>query len=139
MRWAARLGARVEVFMSDDLEAFGKVFGEFMQTEEFYLLTPERQDYLRDVLLSIEAAGQPDEVYRTLLGANKVFPRSQPPTLDPQTMAANMAANMSANTLLTHYQRVGQHTTNMLANTLLTHQLTHYRRVGRIECIRPAM
>lgn len=95
---AARLGARVEVFMSDDLEAFGKVFGEFMQTEEFYLLTPERQDYLRDVLLSIEAAGQPDEVYRTLLGANKVFPRSQPPTLDPQTMAANMAAPASPNT-----------------------------------------
>jgi hypothetical protein len=95
---AARLGARIEVFMSDDLEAFGKVFGEFMQTEEFYLLDQERQDYLRDVLLSIESAGQPDEVYRTLLGANKVFPRSQPPTLDPQTMAANMAAPASPNT-----------------------------------------
>ena len=92
---AARLGARVEVFMSDDLEAFGKVFGEFMQTEEFYQLDQERQDYLRDVLLSIESAGQPDDVYRTLLGANKVFPRSQPPTMDPQTMAANMAAPAS--------------------------------------------
>ena len=92
---AARLGASVEVFMSDDIGSFQKVFGEFMQTEEFYLLDQERQDYLRDVLLSIESAGQPEETYRTLLSANKVFPRSQPPTLDPQTMAANIAAPAS--------------------------------------------
>ena len=92
---AARLGARIEVFMSDDVAAFGKVFGEFMQTEEFYRLPRERQDYLRDVLLSLESAGQPEEVYRTMLGANKVFPRSQPPTLDPQVMAANIAAPVS--------------------------------------------
>ena len=81
--------------MSDDIESFQKVFGEFMQTEEFYLLDQERQDYLRDVLLSIESAGQPEDIYRTLLSANKVFPRSQPPTLDPQKMAANIAAPAS--------------------------------------------
>lgn len=33
-------------------------------------------------------------------------------------MAANMAANMSPNTLLTHYQHVGQHTIDASADTL---------------------
>lgn len=43
----------VEILPTDDLEAFKLVFHEFIETPEYYLLHPEAQDTIRNVLLRV--------------------------------------------------------------------------------------
>jgi len=95
---AVRAGMGIEVFIHDDLEAFKKVFTEYMQTVSFYEMPEERQDYLRDILVSVATAGAPPEIYESAMVSNKVFPRAQEATLDPAAMAKNMALGNSPTT-----------------------------------------
>jgi len=75
---AVRRGALIEIFATDDTEAFSEVFGEFTKSREFYELPTERQDYIRDILISVSAPNDEsgDEVAKNLKDRMKVFPRS---------------------------------------------------------------
>lgn len=50
---AAKEGLEVEVFATDDLSVFTKVFADYMRMPEFYSLPEERQDYISDVMVSM--------------------------------------------------------------------------------------
>ena len=93
---ATRAGMNVEIFLHDDLEAAKQVFDEFVKSAEFYDLEEERQDYIRDILVSIATAGAPVEDYQTAMMANKVFPRAA--GADRGAIANNIAAANSPNT-----------------------------------------
>ena len=70
--------AAIEILPTDDLEAFEQVFKEFMQTDEYYSLDPERQDYVRDVLVSVATFGKENEEQQRALLERTVFPRVEP-------------------------------------------------------------
>lgn len=93
---ATRAGMNIEIFLHDDLEAAKQVFDEFVKSAEFYDLSEERQDYIRDILVSIATAGAPVEDYQTAMMANKVFPRAA--GADRGAIANNIAAANSPNT-----------------------------------------
>tara|TARA_Y100000004_G_scaffold162582_2_gene191441 strand:- start:3408 stop:5321 length:1914 start_codon:yes stop_codon:yes gene_type:complete len=80
---AAKLGGEIEMFKSDDLEAFAEVFSEYIQGSEFYTLDDETQDYIRGVLVAIESAYLPDEAYAQMLATQEVFPRNIAPPQGP--------------------------------------------------------
>jgi hypothetical protein len=75
---AVRLGAAIEIFATDDLESFKEVFGEFIRSRDFYELPPERQDYIRDILIAAstpigsEGTQQAMDIKKNI----SVFPRS---------------------------------------------------------------
>jgi len=79
---AAKRGGEVELFRSDDLGAFKEVFSEYIQGSEFYDLPDEDQDYIRDVLVAINASDMPDQQYIQMLQTQQVFPRPVPPQQD---------------------------------------------------------
>ena len=95
---AVRAGLNIEIFLNDDLEAFKNIFNEFMHTIAFYELPQERQDYMRDILVSVSTAGAPEEIYEGAMVSNKVFPRSRGGTLDPEQRARDIALGNSPNT-----------------------------------------
>ncbi len=95
---AVRAGLNIEIFLNDDLEAFKNIFNEFMHTIAFYELPQERQDYMRDILVSVSTAGAPEEIYEGAMVSNKVFPRSRGGTLDPEQMSRDIALGNSPNT-----------------------------------------
>ena len=78
---AAKLGAEVEFFANDDLEAIELIFSEFMQTAEYYKLPEDRQEYIRDALVSVLAFGMPDPEYEAMRSSQTVFPRK--PNINP--------------------------------------------------------
>ena len=73
-------GAAIEIFMTDDLKAFEKVFNDFIMGDptSYYALPQERQDYIRDILVSIASNGQPnpEQAAAQLESKMKVFPRT---------------------------------------------------------------
>ena len=93
---AARAGMNIEIFLHDDLVAAKQVFDDFIKTGEFYEMEEERQEYIRDVLVSIATAGAPVEDYETAMMANKVFPRAAGG--DRGAIGRNIAAANSPNT-----------------------------------------
>ena len=98
---ACKSGLLVEVHPDDDLDAFKKVFGEYLRSEEYYNPKPDTldrlnqqeipysdvQEYIRDVYVSILSFGQPVETYQQVSKA-KVFPRQEPPQASPSAMMA---------------------------------------------------
>ncbi len=76
---AATKGAIIEIFPTDDLQSFGEVFGDYIRSTEYYTLPEERQEYIRDIYISIETFGTPSEQAVEALANRKVFPRSAPP------------------------------------------------------------
>jgi len=89
---AVLVGAAIEVFPTDDLEAFSEVFGSFMRREEYYQMPPERQDYIRDVYVSIASFGKPDEEFQEMEFTRTVFPRVEK---QPDEAVAGMASMTS--------------------------------------------
>jgi hypothetical protein len=94
---ACKRGYEVEIFRSDDIEAFVKVFGEFMRTRDYYALPMEIQDYIRDVFLSVSTANLPEEEYSAAMRMDKVFPRKPAPnTTDARKASLAIAPESSA-------------------------------------------
>ena len=83
---AAKRGGEIELFRSDDLSAFAEVFHEYIQSSEFYTLEEEDQDYIRDVLVAVNAANMPDEQYVQMLQGQQIFPREVAPLQGPAAM-----------------------------------------------------
>ena len=75
----AAKGFEVEILRTDDLPVFKDVFHKYMQSDAFYDLPMERQEYITEVLISIETFGMPDEAFQQAAMTRKVFPRQSPP------------------------------------------------------------
>ncbi len=58
---AAMEGNDIEIFNTDNLRVFKDTFGDFMRTSAYYSLPMERQDYIRDVYVAIEAGLDPNK------------------------------------------------------------------------------
>ena len=103
---AAKLGATIEIFPTDDLKAFGEVFGDYIRSEEYYQLPQERQQYIRDIFLSVETFGTQAEVQVEALANRKVFPRSAPEQ-QGQQMAVAMESPVAAIQAQMESERMG--------------------------------
>lgn len=66
-------GNEVELYSTDDLDVFSKVFGDFMKTDQYLSLPLPVQDYIADIFNSIISYGQPAEALQQLK-RSKVFP-----------------------------------------------------------------
>jgi uncharacterized protein YpiB (UPF0302 family) len=85
---ACKKGLEIEIFRSDDAEAFIKVFGEAMREKAYYALPEEAQEYIRDVFVAVSTANLTEEEYAAALRHNKVFPRKPKPRDSPQKKAS---------------------------------------------------
>ena len=106
-------GLAIEIYSTDDLDAFQRVFHEFMQTEKYYSLEKERADYIADVYLSIITHGQGEESYEEAMYRRKVFPRQQMPNISDREKAAGLAlqgSDMAFNQLLNEQMGAAQQT-----------------------------
>jgi len=103
---AAKLGAAIEIFPTDDLKAFGEVFGDYIRSEEYYQLPEERQQYIRDIFLSVEMFGTQAEVQVEALANRRVFPRSAPEQ-QGQQMAVAMESPVAAIQAQMESERMG--------------------------------
>tara|TARA_R110000751_G_scaffold142860_2_gene246231 strand:+ start:1480 stop:3381 length:1902 start_codon:yes stop_codon:yes gene_type:complete len=86
---AAVLGHQIEIFTTDDLPAFSEVFSNFVRSPDYYQLPPERQEYIRDVLVSVETFGKPEAQFVEEMVNDRVFPRT---TKDPAQAADQVIA-----------------------------------------------
>ena len=86
---AAAMGNEIEIFTTDDLQAFREVFSNFIRSPDYYSLPEERQNYLRDVLISIETFGTPENQFADKLVNDRVFPRV---SKNPQAVADQVFA-----------------------------------------------
>lgn len=73
-------GREIEILPSDDLQAFEKVFSEFMQSDEYYELSRLTQDYIRTILVDVTMNGAPDEEHQAMMAVRTVHPRQMVPT-----------------------------------------------------------
>ena len=76
---ACKRGLEIEIFRSDDMEAFIKVFGEVMRDTAYYQLSEDVQEYIRDVFISVSTANLTEDEYQAALRHSKVFPRKPKP------------------------------------------------------------
>ncbi len=89
-------GNAIEIMPTDNLKAFGEVFEGFMQTQPYYQLPPETQDYIRDVLVAVATFGKEDEQFMEKQLERTVFPRI---AKKPSNAAQNMASVDSPDTV----------------------------------------
>ena len=87
-------GDNIEIFSSDDIKVFIKVFGDFMRTPEFYILPQERQDYIADIFAALTTDGEDASAYAEALAKRKVWPKPMGFADNPQDrMQALVQAN----------------------------------------------
>ncbi len=93
---AAVQGYDIEIFRTDDLAMFIEVFGGYMRQPIYYTLPPERQDYIRDIFISIETAmlpaDQKPDLEETLVNS-QVYPKVVPPKKDEEQLQAALTQN----------------------------------------------
>ena len=73
-----------------------QVFGDFIQSQTYYTLDPEIQQYIRDVFVSIETFGQSDEQARSQMLERTVFPRQERQPEDASKLMASYGAPAAA-------------------------------------------
>ena len=88
-------GDNAEIYTSDDLVSIQEVIKSTMQTKEFYDLPQERQDYISDMLVSIDEFQNPDPQFRQAGIRRKVFPRTPVQNTQPGASIGNIAAMSS--------------------------------------------
>ena len=102
-------GYPIEIFPSDDLETIEQVFVNFVQSEDYYALDDERQQYIRDVVIALQSFGKEDEDMRRQLLERTVFPPREANPQDFARLAASMgsetAAGQSSETIMDHALR----------------------------------
>jgi hypothetical protein len=102
---AAKMGAEPQIYLSDDLEAFRKVFTEFMQSAEFYQLEDEQQDLISKMLVAINTVGMPPEAFSAAVQSQTVWPR--PPAMPGPPGAMPMGAPQPLQALAPKQQQTG--------------------------------
>jgi hypothetical protein len=106
-------GDNAEIFASDDLISIQEVIKKRMQTPEFYSLTQERQDYIADMLVSIDEWQNPDAQFRQAGINRKVFPR----TPNSNETAGGSVRNIAA---MASPEAAGQSAAEQMAMSQLT-------------------
>ena len=92
---AATAGQAIEIFPTDDIEAFKRVFGEFIQSETYYRLPTETQEYIRDIYVSLETFGLPDQEARDQMLTRTVFPRQERQPQDASKLMASYGSQQA--------------------------------------------
>ena len=72
-------GRTIEVLPSDDIQAFEKVFSEFMQTDDYYKASPMIQDYIRTIVVDLTTLGSSPEEYQQVAATRTVHPKQNAP------------------------------------------------------------
>lgn len=72
-------GRRIQILPSDDLQAFEKVFSEFMQSDDYYEASPMIQDYISTIVVDVTMNGASDEEHALALGVKTIHPRQPTP------------------------------------------------------------
>tara|TARA_R100001086_G_scaffold133573_1_gene69388 strand:- start:925 stop:1311 length:387 start_codon:yes stop_codon:yes gene_type:complete len=72
-------GRTIEVLPSDDIQAFEKVFSEFMQTDDYYKASPMIQDYIRTIVVDVSTLGATPEEYQQVASVRTVHPKQNAP------------------------------------------------------------
>ena len=85
-------GNTIEIYASDNIPIFIRVFTDFMRTSDFYELDEEQQNYISDVLVAMTTFGQPAGAYEQGLLNFKVFPRQE---MDPVNALDSVAMQSS--------------------------------------------
>lgn len=119
-------GNAIEIMPSDDLDAFKEVFKDFMQTEEYYHLDPERQDYIRDVLVSVATFGRDDEDFARTEMERTVFPRVEPSEKKALSAMAAVSSPMAA-------AQMAQSAGRMQERRALADEVLPERGIGRTQ------
>ena len=89
-------GYPIEIFPQDDLEVIDQVFSAFTKTPEYYELDDERQEYIRDVLISLQSFGKEDEEMRKGLLQRTVFPPREMNPMAMNKLAVSMGSTAGA-------------------------------------------
>ena len=106
-------GDNAEIFASDDLVSIQEVIKRRMQSPEFYEIPRERQDYIADMLVSIDEWQNPDAQFRQAGINRKVFPRTPNSNETPGGSLRNIAAMASP-------EAAGQSAAEQMAMSQLT-------------------
>jgi hypothetical protein len=78
---SVKIGADPQIYASDDLEAFRKVFTEFMQSTDFYALSDDTQDHISKILVAINTAGMGPGAFESASQSLTIWPRPAPSPL----------------------------------------------------------
>ena len=86
MLQAVVMGERIEVLPTDDLDAFSKVFTEFVQSPSYYDLAPEIQDYIAQIIKDVTLFGSGQAEWQAASDIKTVSPHQPPTQTAPQMM-----------------------------------------------------
>jgi len=81
-------GGSLDILPTDDLDAFLKVFSEFVATADYYKLPQERQDYIAQKIKDVAMFGASEEEWKAASDVKTVSPHQSPPT--PKQVAPQM-------------------------------------------------
>ena len=85
--------ADMQIFPTDDFDAFLKVLNEYVQTDEYYELPPEVQDRIAQKIVDIEFYAKPEEQWEAASNAPMVSPHEAPrPMASPKQTAPQLQA-----------------------------------------------
>ena len=130
MLQAAVHGNQIEIFTTDDIGAFKDVFSSFIRTSDYYQLPEERQDYVRDVLVSIETFGKPEQQFANQMVQDRVFPRV---TTDPNSAADQVFAMESPEAALQQSQEFSKANSLKIARQTMDGTATPEQGVRRTD------
>ena len=86
MLQAVIMGQKIQVLPTDNLEAFTKVFTEFVQSTAYYDLPPETQDYIAQLIVDVNMFGAPEAQWQAASDMKTVSPHQSPKQTAPQMM-----------------------------------------------------
>lgn len=114
---AVKAGAEIEIFATDDIERFKKTFGDYMKTQEYYMLPVVIQDYMRDILIALATWRPPaeDDAEENRV-KYRVFPEHIKPSEEEQLLSTLLTQSPQA----AEQQLAGAAEDAMMANAMLT-------------------
>jgi len=119
-------GHAIEIMPSDDLTAFKDVFKDFMRTQKYYDLDPERQEYIRDVLVSVSTFGKEGEDFQRMELERTVFPRVENKGKGAVEAMATMGSPLAA-------AQVGQQAGQLQRRRALVDEVNPEQGIGRTQ------
>jgi hypothetical protein len=92
MLQAVILGEKIQVLPTDNLDAFTKVFTEFVQSPPYYDLPPGTQDYIAQLIVDVSMFGAPEQQWQAASDIKTVAPHQSPKQTAPQMMPVAQAS-----------------------------------------------
>tara|TARA_R110002020_G_scaffold16134_4_gene57117 strand:- start:3286 stop:5067 length:1782 start_codon:yes stop_codon:yes gene_type:complete len=105
---AIKMGQAIEIMPTDDLQAFGEVFETFMKTHEYYQLSEDVQQYIRDVLIAVATFGKEDAQFEEAQLQRTVFPRQISRPEDTQRAMATLGSPATASQMGSDFENMEQ-------------------------------